>query len=196
MKSGDRKFIKLSEIPEEGRDFLWNSKTGEINAVLEDLIQKQDFEAQFSIRPMNSKDFELVGLITTKAPEFCSRCGDDILFPVKASFHEILIPPQPMDRTGKYARVNHISESIEDGPTSTEYGANQIFDMGEYLHEVIGLAVPLNPIPAPDASGRCSECAEAFADQPFSYDESLEDQPLESAKKPNPFEVLKNLKLN
>ena len=49
--------IKLSEIPEEGRSYVWNSQTGEINQVLQDLIKNQTYQADFSNRPINSKDY-------------------------------------------------------------------------------------------------------------------------------------------
>jgi uncharacterized protein len=186
--------IKLSEIPDEGRSYAWNSKTGEVNKVLSDLIQKNSYEVDFTIRPINSKDFELVGRIVAQAPEVCSRCGVDILFPVQVSFREILIPPQPTERLGHYARVNHVSEIHDDGPSSTEYGHNQIFDIGEYLHEAVALNIPTTPIPSSEAEGRCAECREIFKDKPFVYDEGF-GEPLLSEVKPNPFDVLKNLKL-
>lgn len=182
--------IRLNEIPEEGRTYSWSTQTGEINSYLEDLIQKQNYQADFSIRPINSKDFQLIGKIATKAPELCSKCGFDILLPIKVSFTEILIPPQPDDRVGKYAKVNHISEINESGPSSTEYGSNQSFNMGEYLHEIVALNLPFIPVPEKDEKGNCLDCGKTLISEVFSYDEKIEPD-----VKANPFDALKNLKL-
>ena len=182
--------IKLSEIPEEGRSYVWTTQTGELKNNLEDLIKGQKYQVDFYIRPINSKDFELTGKIATQTPELCSRCGFDIIVPLKSSFHEILIPPQPEDRIGKYAKVNHISESTGDGPSSTEYSENHNFDMAEYLHEVVAIALPFNPAPPKDATGSCSDCGKDIKDEPFSYTEDFD-----AVVKPNPFDVLKNIKL-
>ena len=182
--------IRLGEIPEEGRSYVWNTQTGEISHVLEDLIQDQVYQTDFFIRPINSKDFELSGKIATRTTDLCSRCGIDILFPIKANFREILIPPQPEDRTGKYTKVNHVSEINEDGPHSTEYGSNQSFDMGEYLHEIVALCIPFNPAPPPDEKGNCSDCGISVPAEVFKYDEKIEPD-----VNSNPFDSLKNLKL-
>ncbi len=182
--------INLFDIPEDGREFVWNSNTGELNSVLQDLIGKDNYEAQIFIKPINSKDFEMTGSIKTKTKEDCSRCGIDFQFPVSEKIHEILIPPQPQDRQGKYARVNHISESVTEGPTVSEYNSQGFFDIGEHLHEVIAIAVPFNPAPAEDAKGNCTGCKLKVADLVFNYDEKMPE-----SESPKPFEVLKNLKL-
>jgi uncharacterized protein len=124
-------------------------------------------------------------------PETCSRCGIDFKFDINQKFHEILIPHQPDDRTGKYARVNHVSEATQEGPSVTEYAANYNFNVGEYLHEQVAIALPFNPAPAEKANGDCSLCDKPVRGKTFSY---TEDMPQE--KTDNPFEVLKNLKIN
>lgn len=182
--------IRLSEIPEEGKEFHWSSETGEANQVLEDLIKKQKYSAEFTIRPINSKDFELVGKISTTVPDLCSRCGIDFTFPVSTRFQEILIPPQKEDRSGKYAKVNHVSESVEDGPTSSEYGRQMTFNMAEYLHEVVALCLPFNPAPPLDAKEKCTDCGKGPQDWVYG-----DIAPLEDEVKVNPFSALKNLKL-
>jgi uncharacterized protein len=183
--------INLQEIPEEGKNFDWNDKSGELVRSLQDLIGETPHQAQFFIRPINSKDFEMTGFIQTLKPELCSRCGLDFKFDIKQQFHEILIPQQPEDRTGKYARVNHVSEATQEGPGATEYGTNHSFNMGEYLHEQVAIALPFNPAPAEKANGDCSLCEKPVAGMVFSYNEEMPPE-----KTDNPFVVLKNLKLN
>lgn len=182
--------INLTEIPEEGRAYHFNSQTGELNAVLADLLGKTLHEAEFFIKPLNSRDFELIGTIATKLPETCSRCGIEFPFPVDEKFHEILIPKQNQPRGSKYSKVNHVSDLPEDGPDVSEYEGHS-FDIGEYLHEVVALAAPFNPAGPEDSEGNCTICKIPVRGRSFSYDETM---PVE--KPQNPFAVLKNIKIN
>lgn len=182
--------IKLFELSENGQDYLWTRETGEVNGVLSDLIQTQDYRAEFSIRPINSKDFIINGEIKTQIPDLCSRCGIDFQFPVQVKFQEILIPPQKQDRSGKYAKVNHISESSEDAPTSSEYSSQGTFDIGEYLHEVVALSLPFNPAPPLDTTEKCLGCGKSAKEWLIQGDQN--DLPIE--EKTNPFAALKNIK--
>ncbi|MFP5520190.1 MAG: YceD family protein [Bdellovibrionia bacterium] len=180
----------LSEIPEEGKEFIVNSQTAELNETLRDLIGKNPHEARFFVRPLNSKDYELSGKIKTKLAETCSRCGLDIQLDIDSDFREILIPKQIDTRTGKYAKPNHISDVEAEGPDVSEYSGNS-FDMGEYLHEVVALAAPYNPVGPENEKGDCSICEMPVRGRSFGYDEEM---PEDMQKKP--FAALKNLKLN
>lgn len=182
--------INLADIPEAGRNYHWTRETKELDQALQDLIGKNPYEAQFMIRPMNNRDFELIGNFKTTTLEQCSRCGIDFKFNIIEKFHSILIPEQPMDRLGKYARVNHLSDSVDKGPDVAEYPGNFMFDMGEFFHEATALSIPFNPAPEEDSEGNCRECKVPVKGRVFSY---IEDLPKE--EKPNPFSVLKNIKL-
>lgn len=182
--------INLTEIPEEGRAYHWNSQTGELNSVLVDLIGKALYETEFFIKPLNSKDYELTGTIQTKLPEQCSRCGIEFAFPVNEKFHEILIPKQDQPRGSKYSKVNHVSDLPEGGPEFTEYEGH-LFNIGEYIHEAVAIAAPFNAAGPENEKGDCSICGIPVRGQSFSYDEKMpEEKPL------NPFAVLKNIKIN
>lgn len=182
--------INLTEVPEEGRAYVWTSQTGEINALLTDLIGNTPYTADFYLRPLNSRDFELTGTIKTELPEQCARCGIDFQYPVNSKFHEILIPKQNQPRGSKYSKVNHVSDLPEGGPDTSEYEGH-LFEMGEYLHEVVALAAPFNPAGPEDEKGDCSICKIPVKGRSFSYDEAMpEEKPL------NPFSVLKNMKIN
>lgn len=183
--------INLTEIPEEGRTYLWNNKTAELNAQLADLVGSIPHEAEFFIKPMNTKDFEMSGVIKTEVPDDCSRCGIDFNFKVNERFKAILIPKMEIDRTGKYAKVNHVSEAIEYGPSVSEYTGTH-FEMGEYLHEIVALAAPFNPAPPENKDGDCTLCLKHVRGKLFVYDEAM---PVDQ-KPENPFQALKNLKLN
>ncbi|RYZ82174.1 MAG: DUF177 domain-containing protein [Proteobacteria bacterium] len=167
-----------------------NRKTGELNAVLRDLVGDTPYSTEFFIKPMNPRDFEMHGSVVTELPEDCSRCGLDFKFKVQTQFKEILIPQQEDTRTGKYAKVNHISEAEVDGPSVAEYQGTS-FDFGEYLHEVIAIAEPFNPVPPENEKGDCSSCGIRVRGKTFGYSEEMPGEKPES-----PFAALKNIKLN
>lgn len=182
--------INLTEIPEEGKSFVCTQKTGELNVVLKDLIGDHAFHSEFFIKPLNSKDFELRGFIKTELPEDCSRCGIGFDLKIHPKFNAILIPRQSDDRTGKYAKVNHVSEALEEGPEVAEYDG-MVFNMGEYVHEAVAIAAPFNPAGPEDEKGDCSICGIQVRGRNFGYNEEM------PAEKPeSPFAVLKNIKLN
>ena len=68
---------------------------------------------------------------------------------------------------------------------------NEEFEVGACLHQLVALSVPFNPKPPVNKEGDCSVCLTSQIKGQFSYDEKMGDE----AKK-NPFEVLKNIKLN
>lgn len=172
--------IRLNEIPEDGRSYIFNRNTGELNLALEDLIQNNPYDIDLFIQPMNSKDFNVTGKLFTHTPAQCSRCAEDFKLAVEKRINEILIPQQEDDRTGKYAKT---SGAVDESSISvTEYDKLQ-FDLGEFLHEAVALEVPFNP--------KCDKCAKNKSEQPFVYDEKMGEE-----TKPNPFQALKGLKLN
>ncbi len=182
--------INLNEIPEEGRAFLVNNKTAELNSILADLIGDTPYSSEFFIKPIAGGNFELVGSIRTEMPEQCSRCGLDFKMGIDSPFKELMLPKLSTPRNSKYARANHFSDMHNDDLTVVEFTGNQ-FDMGEYLHEVVALAEPLIPAPECDKAGNCTLCkinvqSKSFTHQDEGFEEVVE----------KPFSVLKNLKLN
>ncbi len=174
--------IRLNEIPEEGREYILNRKTGELNTVLQDLIEDAAYDVKLYIRPINSKDFDMNGDVKTLTGEQCSSCGEDFKLAVKRQIREILIPEQGEDRTGKYAKSSTPISESEEGLSVSHYKSSQ-FDLGEFIHEAIALEVPFNP--------KCEECLKKADLEPFIYDEKMGEE-----TKPNPFKSLKDLKLN
>lgn len=179
--------INLSEIPETGREWTLDRQSGELNEVLRDLIEDSDYNVEFKLMPMPAGTYNMSGRIKTSAPEDCSRCGLDFKWPVNESFRELLIPSMEVPRDAHYAKANHISDHTNnDGPSVVEYSGSQ-FQMGEFLHEIVALAIPSFPAPAETKEGDCSTCLKKVRGQSFAYDEDIE-------KKENPFNVLRTLK--
>lgn len=181
--------IKLHEIPEEGREYIFNRKTGELNAVLEDLIGKADYTAQMYIRPLNTKNYDIKGSIKSTTEEVCSHCGEEFNFKADAKFHEILIPGAEEIKNSQFAKSNHVSELNDDGPSVIEY-FDDAFEVGEYLHEAIAFSIPFNPRHE-DKDPACKTSFKSEASDVFMYDEKMGEE-----KKNNAFNVLKGIKLN
>jgi uncharacterized protein len=183
--------INLADISPEGESFTLTRETGELNTLLADLIGDNDYLIEFNIRPLD-QGFELRGGVKSKTPELCSRCGIDIFVNINATFKELLLPKlKAPDQGDHYSRVNHYSDLHEEdkGPGITEF-ENLMFNAGEYLHELIGLQIPLKPVGETDDKGDCLVCGLNVETTNFGYEEAL------PAEKNNPFAALKNLKLN
>lgn len=181
--------INLLEIPAEGKIYICNQNTGDLNQDLKDLLGQTPYQTEFTIRPLQAGTFELTGFIKTKLPEDCSRCGLDFDMPVDQSFRELLIPEQEIPRNSKFAKANHVSDMHNDGPSVVEYQGHH-FNAGEYLHEVVALAEPYTPAPACTADGNCSLCKKPVSAEKFSYEDPGFEEPV------SPFASLKNIKLN
>lgn len=180
--------INLLEIPEEGKTYICNQKTAELNESLRDLIGNTAYNSEFTIRPLQAETFELTGFIKTALPEDCSRCGLDFQMAIEENFRELLIPEQNIPRNGKFSRTNHVSDLHAEGPSVVEYQGHH-FNAADYIHEVVGLAEPLTPAPACNDQGECSLCGKNVFGEKFSY----EDPGFEAPK--SPFAALKNIKL-
>lgn len=159
-----------------------NRNTGELNGVLQDLIENAPYDIKLFIQPINHKDFNMNGNVKTSTSEQCSLCGEDFKFSIQRKIHEILIPAPEDDRTGKYAKSSTPISESEDGLSVSHYRNTQ-FEMGEFIHEAIALEVPFNP--------HCENCQKKKGLEPFIYDEKMGEE-----TKPNPFQSLKDFKLN
>ena len=183
-------FINLHEIPNEGKTWTFNRKTGELNESLKDLLRSQEFTATLTITPLSpaSGTFDLNGHIQTDLPEQCSRCGLDFQLQISEKFQNLLMPALATPRDAKFAKPNHFSDMHESGPDVTEYEGHA-FNVGEFFHELVALAEPSIPVPPTDAQGKCGVCKISVKDHSFNYNSGE----LEPA---HPFAALKGIKLN
>lgn len=185
--------IKLSEIPEDGREYTFNQATAEISADLKDLIGHENYDAKVFIKPLNHKDFSVVGRIKTATKEDCSLCGETFSLKADLEVNEILIPHNPrqerVEKSEKQVRSNHMSELDESNVGVIEYHAEE-FEIGSCLRQIVALSIPYKPVPQTNKEGDCVVCLKSQLTA-FSYDEKMG----EDIKK-SPFEILKALKLN
>jgi uncharacterized protein len=180
--------IRLSEILDEGEFFKFNRKTGELNESLRDLIQAEPYETEFNVRPLGNGTFELAGQFRSQLAEDCSRCGDDFKYVVDQKFTELLMPKLSTQRTDHFAKPNHFSDLSHSGPEVYEVNGD-IFDAGEYFHELVALSQPLTPAPALDHNSNCSLCKKTCAEAIKYEDKGWE-------KPETPFAALKGLKVD
>ncbi len=181
--------LKLNEIPEEGREYIYTQETKELTPDISDLIENNSYHVQFFIKPLNNDDFIMNGLVTTKTKEICSLCGDTFHFPTMAKINEILIPKATDKEHEKQSKANHISEQDENAPAVSEY-KNEVFELGEFIHEAIALSIPFNPKPEQTDDGSCLFCLKTVPTNAFVFDENIS-----IVEKVNPFLALKDLKL-
>jgi uncharacterized protein len=146
--------INLNEIPDAGRSYEFDRQTGELNAILADLIQDQAYKVELFIRPMGNA-FELSGSIETQIPEVCSKCAYDLQIAVQRRFKEFLMEEQ--DDSHRKSQSVHGNQSVDfsnEGASVAWYKGNQ-FEAGEFIHETLALSVPFYPIcGTPDCEAR------------------------------------------
>ena len=189
--------INLLEIPPEGKTFICNQNTADLNEALKDLIGNKPHEAEFTIRPLQSETFELSGWIKTELPEDCSRCGLDFQFKVHEKFRELLMPKEKTPRNAKYSKPNHMSDMKSEDFSVVEYQGHH-FNAGEYLHQAVALTDPHYPAPECDKTGNCVVCKKPVSQELFTYEDPGFDESGKSDKNGSrsPFSALKNIKLN
>ena len=181
--------INLHEIPNDGKQYIINRKTGELNEILNDLVGTNDYLVDVTIRPINHVNFQLLGSLKTTMLRDCSRCALDFNLYVREKLNDLLIPAHGEEpRNSSYTKVNHISDLNGAGPSVSEYAGHH-FDLGEYIHETIAINEPAYPAPEEDKQGNCLVCKKHVKGHHFQYDEAME------TSKKSPFGALKDLKI-
>ncbi len=178
--------IYLSELPKEGRKYLYTNQTGELQPFLQDLIGKNPYEVELEVKPMGNV-FSATGKITTGLDELCSLCALEYVQRISQSFQEILIIQKPVK--GHQARVNHASELNLEGPECTELESDQ-FLVGDFIRELVALAKPIKPLGKPNCDETCENYQEAVRKGWLTPPNDKD------FKSENPFSKLAKLKLN
>lgn len=184
------KEIHLADIPEEGRTYSYTRESGELNVALKDVVGQNDYKIDLEIRPLGNV-YELRGKISAQMDLACSRCGIDFKFPVNQSFQEVVVIEEEMPRSGKTARVNHTTELDACGPDYMILSSD-VFKVTEFMHELIALAEPIQPLGKADCDKGCENLNEVYEKGLIQPPGS---EPVASGTH-NPFTVLKDMKLN
>lgn len=176
--------IRLSDIPEDGRAYSITRESGELGDALDDLIPNAQFRVELEIKPAGNA-YLLEGKVQSSFQELCSLCGWDLSIPLNRSIKEVLIEAPPEDRETHYVHDHH-TKMDEDLSTATY--KNGVFDLAEYIHEVVAISEPSYPAcEDPD----CEHLAEANQKK-----EELRRQFEQAEAKTSPFAGLKDLKIS
>jgi len=179
--------INLNEIPAEGRSYVFDHKSGELNESLADLLGGRPYEVEFTLKPLGNT-FSLKGFCQTKMPEVCSLCGWDLELPIRAEWNEILIEDKPEHRKVQGVHGNQSIDFLNDSVSVTYYNGDH-FEAGEFVHEAIAISEPIYPSCGDE---NCEHLQEARAKQNELQQEFAK---AEAERRGHPaFEVLENLK--
>lgn len=177
--------INLKELPPEGEEFTYSSKSGELTPALKELLSSNDYEVQFRITPMGNT-FDLKGNITSQMNLQCSLCAIDFKYPVELKLHELIVMNKPLAKGDQQTRANHAHEWEASGPDYILLESGT-FDVAEYIHEMVALAEPIRPLGKPDCDQSC--------DNLTAFKSEWQTKGNEEFAKANPFKVLEKIKL-
>lgn len=177
--------ISLSELPREGRQFVYSSKGAELTPFIGEFVGPNEYKVEIFLKPMGNV-YEATGKIETSLDQTCALCAIDLKWPIRERFQEILVVMPHAE--GHEARVNHSSELNMDGPNCTELESEH-FHIGEFIRELIGIATPIKPTARPDCGVSCDNYQEALKKGWISQSND------EGFAKESPFKVLADLKL-
>lgn len=185
--------IRLGEIPSEGRDYLLDRESGELNSALEDLIGARPYAVSMHIKPIGNA-YEMRGSVETSLDEVCSKCGYDFEMPVARKFNEIIFQEEnDGHRKSQGVHGNQSVNFLGDGPSMIPVNGS-VFDAANYAHEAIALSEPFYPTCGPNGSCLHAEEAEEIAKRLALEAEAAlgEADPV----KVSPFAALKGLSLD
>jgi uncharacterized metal-binding protein YceD (DUF177 family) len=179
--------LRLKELPQEGRRYIYTNASGELTPFIADLIGKNPYRVEIEVKPMGNV-YMAEGKIETGLDEICSLCALEFVYSVNEKFREILVINDHQSHRDHQARVNHTSELAAGGPECTELDSD-LFMVGDFIHELIAISAPMKPLGKPDCDSSCENYKAAVAKGWFgNQGESM-------TEKQNPFAVLKDLKL-
>jgi len=180
--------IVLKDLPLDGRQFTYTRETGELNEALKDLIQDNNFEVRFNILPVGNA-YSLKGEVKTGMDLQCSKCATDLSIPIKAKLNELIVVEKPMSKGDQLVRANHAHELQDSGPDYLML-ENESFKVADYIHEVIGLAEPIQPVCPPENARECADALKNIQRDWLSVGDSAG-----QSIKANPFQILEKMKL-
>jgi len=164
--------VVLSEIPHEGRNYLYDQDGGDLNQALDDLIGDAPFKVDLHLKPIGNV-YEIAGTILTERQLPCSRCGEDTKSEVKINLHELIVVEKERPRKSSSSHVSHSEEA--SGPFCN-YISQPILNLGEFVHEQIAASEPYT------IYCQRPDCEEIVIDK------------TEGFEKQSPFAILKDLK--
>ncbi len=183
----DRVFIRLTDIPDEGRSYTYDRETGEFNLPLKDLIDENLYKIDFFIRPVGNV-FEVTGKVSTTLTRICSKCGYDLALPVETKIHEILMPKTEDAKGDTQSKSGFLAKSVDDEALAVTYVSGGVLNGEDMIHEIVALSDPAFPSCGKDKCENLEEVEKKLRELAQASELALQG-------KNTAFEVLKSLKI-
>jgi len=182
--------IRLNEIPEEGREYIFDRESGELDQDLADLVGKNEYRVELYIKPIGNA-YEMRGEVETTLNEVCSYCANEFDLSIKRRVNEILFEEQEETRKGHSVHGNQSVDFLGNGPSMTPY-KSETFEPGKYAHELIAVSEPFYPMCGPKETCLHADEVEKIKKQLEAEWAAAEAQ---ATKRESAFAVLKKLNL-
>lgn len=175
-------WIKLNEIPDEGRDFELSEAHFELKEELREVLKGEPFRIGLFILPVGQA-YQVKARVESNLPLTCSFCARDFKAPIRADFSDLLLTSEK-----RKLLISNPKMQASDDLSVTEIDGNQ-YNFGEAIREFIALQEPFQPSCKEDCKGLCFSCG---AD----LNEETCDCPHKKSVPSSAFSVLKDIKLD
>ena len=138
--------INLKNLSNKGMDLYYNQKPTELTQRLKSLIGENNYIIKAHIRNTGHSSYIISGTIQTWLNLLCARCAYEFKEPINKQFEEKILLQKKLTRIDKPIRSNHFSELINTEDFTVTDSA--LFDIGDFLHELIAIEEPLRPLGA------------------------------------------------
>lgn len=136
--------IDLTSLPNKGLNFYYNQQSEDLTKKLKSLIGDNDYNIKVHIHSEGHFSYSISGKIQTYLNLLCARCAYEFKKAIDKEFKEKIFLQKKLTRIDKQVKSNHFSELInKEDFTVVE---NSIFDIGDFLHELIAIEEPLRPL--------------------------------------------------
>ncbi len=136
--------INLDEVPKQGKEYFFSNKDSALNDSLKDLISTDTYSINITITP-ETNFFRATGLAKFSVEETCSKCGWELPLSVDCKVNEILFIKDGTEERHKNNTSNQIFMDVEYNGPETTYLETSRLDLGAFVRQQIGLAIPQYP---------------------------------------------------
>jgi len=150
--------VVIDSIPPEGISFSeehapeWLDNIPEFVAEGDTRIQGPiTLSGRVSQEGMN---LHLRGEVSTRLHTLCARCGDEVDWPLNASFELVLMP-------GQEKPVEALAD-LSPGEMDQLYYQGPVVELDEYFRQELALEVPIQILCRVDCKGLCPHCGVNF----------------------------------
>lgn len=136
--------IDLKKLSSRGLSVSYSQKSEKLTQKLSPLIGESDYSVQIHIQSAGPSSYSISGQIQAHLKLLCARCAYEFQKPVQKNFREKILLQKKRERIDKPVRSNHFSEltNTEDWNVTDQ----PLFDIGDFLYELLTLEEPLRPL--------------------------------------------------